>query len=133
MKPATLLAEALAEAGNENSGGFSVELADLMAAVVPLRLREIRRALLRLAANSAAGNPPPATTQPLLLLLFSVYGFLLCHRVVVRPFFLIRAFLGWFLSHRHHPPGGVFCFLEVHGSEKRQGRERGLEEEEARV
>ena len=61
-RPAALLAEALAEAGDDNDGGLGVGLAHLVPPVVPLGLRQIGGALLRLAAR--LGRPPAARSPP---------------------------------------------------------------------
>lgn len=59
--PAALLAEPLGEAGDDDDGGFGVGLADLVSPVVPLCLRQIGGALLRLAARLRSS---PTTRSP---------------------------------------------------------------------
>lgn len=51
VEPATLLAEALSEAGGDDGGGLGVKLADLMAAVVVLGGAEVSITPFRLASR----------------------------------------------------------------------------------
>jgi len=55
-QPAALLAESLSQPGGDNGGGFGVELAHFVAAVVVLGLRQISIASLGLAARRVRGS-----------------------------------------------------------------------------
>jgi len=63
-QPAALLAESLSQPGGDNGGGFGVELADLVAAVVVLGLRQISIASLGLAARGVGGSGRTGFRRP---------------------------------------------------------------------
>ena len=63
-QPAALLAESLSQPGGDDGGGFGVELAHLVAAVVVLGLRQISIASLGLAARGVGGSRRTGFRRP---------------------------------------------------------------------